>query len=140
MQMKANVSDSVVSKSGVAQVQSVGEKLRECYGYDSFISKKGDWRRASGVWRGKCFIWVCPEAEPSDAKLMWERSRETLMEVGSEREKEGRFIKGALLKSCNCGQPHRGLWKQPRARALEFLRQRLEGTGVSTLQLQPASG
>lgn len=138
--MKANVSASVVSKVGLPKSRVWGRNCENVYGYDSFISKKGDWRRASGVWRGKCFIWVSPDAEPTDAKLMWERSRETWMEVGREREKEGRCIKGALLKSCYCGQPHRGLWKQPRARALEFLRQKAGRNGVFTLRLQPAIG
>lgn len=76
---------------------------------------------------------------------MGDESREALTGMESEREKERQFIKGALLKSCHCGQLQLNPTRSS-GNSLEHMlrsycaRRPEEGAGVFIYQLQPAIG
>ena len=67
MWMKAKVSDSVVSKVGWPKTPTgVWRETARMFIDRNPLSRRRERgrRRAPEVWRGKCFIWVSPEADP----------------------------------------------------------------------------
>lgn len=65
--MKANVSDSAVSKVGLPKTTTGvwGETAKMSTDMNPLSKrKKGSKMRAPEVWRGKGFIWISPETDP----------------------------------------------------------------------------